>query len=90
MQVQRPGEENRGTFVIFKCILQLVPEKVFFFTTHLCLAHVVHRRHVERFQQRERLFVGAVDVGGAAEEGLGRESAESGTSIRREEGIMPG
>ena len=54
------------------------------------LADFVHRRHVERFQQRERLFVGAVDVGGAAEEGLGRESAESGTSIRREEGIMPG
>ena len=52
--------------------------------------NVVHSRHVERFQQRERLFVGAVDVGGAAEEGLGRESAESGTSIRREEGIMPG
>ena len=41
---------------------------------NLCLADVVHRRHVERFQQREGLFVGAVDVGGAAEEGLGRES----------------
>ena len=62
----------------------------FLLKTTVCLAHVVHRRHVERFQQRERVFVGAVDVGGAAEEGLGRESnRESGTSIRREEGIMP-
>ena len=54
-----------------------------------CLRDVVYRRHIECFQQSERVFVGAVDVGGAAEEGLGRESTESGTSIRREEGIMP-
>ena len=79
MQIQRPGEGKRGTK------LQLLTGE-----RNLCLADVVHRRHVERFQQRERVLVGAVDVGGAAEEGLGRESnRESGTSIRREEGIMP-
>ena len=33
----------------------------------------VHRRHVECLQQSEHAFVGAVEVGGAAEEGLGRK-----------------